>query len=159
MGCLMLLLLELLVQMSQAYASSSHTRRCLRRCSGERPQLEGPLQCKTRHGPRIYSAQVLQQVSEAGVDSLAVQLDADDQGLAEGQFAVFYRQGVCLGSAVISAPPASQAAAHFYQQAAELQEAEQQSQGLFVPQQQRQQRQQEQHQQQEQRQQEQRQQC
>lgn len=31
-----------------------------------------------------------------------VQLDASDQGLAAGQFAVFYQDGVCLGSAVIA---------------------------------------------------------
>lgn len=30
-----------------------------------------------------------------------VQLGKDDQGLAPGQFAVFYHEGVCLGSAVI----------------------------------------------------------
>ena len=33
---------------------------------------------------------------------LRVTLDGNDQGLAAGQFAVFYQGGVCLGSAVIS---------------------------------------------------------
>ena len=52
----------------------------------------------------------MQQAQAAGRECLQVQLDADDQGLAEGQFAVFYRQGVCLGSAVICSAPGSQQA-------------------------------------------------
>ncbi len=31
-----------------------------------------------------------------------VQLDGNDQGLAAGQYAVFYQGGYCLGSAVIT---------------------------------------------------------
>ena len=41
------------------------------------------------------------QVEESGERGW-VQLDGNDQGLAAGQYAVFYQGGYCLGSAVIT---------------------------------------------------------
>ena len=38
---------------------------------------------------------------EAGGSTARVALDGCDQGLAPGQFAVFYLEGICLGSATI----------------------------------------------------------
>ena len=38
----------------------------------------------------------------SGGGEACVTLDGNDQGLAAGQFAVFYQAGVCLGSAVIT---------------------------------------------------------
>ncbi len=69
------------------------------------PLLHSPLQCKVRHGPHAYACAV---AAEPG-GRLRVTLQGDDQGLAAGQVAVFYRDGLCLGSATIldalDAPP------------------------------------------------------
>lgn len=59
------------------------------------------VQVKMRHGSQIY---------EATLESLAqlqarVILASRDQGIAPGQFAVFYDNDICLGSAVIAATP------------------------------------------------------
>lgn len=45
-----------------------------------------------------------QQQGQAGMpaaEQATVVLDGSDQGLAAGQYAVLYQEGVCLGSAVI----------------------------------------------------------
>lgn len=39
---------------------------------------------------------------EEGGERGHVQLEGNDQGLAAGQFAAFYQDGYCLGSAVIT---------------------------------------------------------
>jgi len=53
---------------------------------------------KVRHGENTYSA----QVEFVEVDKAIVRLENSDQGLAAGQFAVFYDDEVCLGSGVIA---------------------------------------------------------
>ena len=63
-----------------------------------RQQRPDRLQCKVRHGPAIYWADI--EWSQIGTAAHVI-LDANDQGLAPGQFAVFYRDRACLGSAVI----------------------------------------------------------
>lgn len=56
------------------------------------------LQCKVRHGARLYDcAFKLSQDRGQG----EVFLQEDDQGLAAGQYAVFYHDNTCLGSAKI----------------------------------------------------------
>ncbi|KAI7843379.1 hypothetical protein COHA_002977 [Chlorella ohadii] len=63
-------------------------------CSAARPD-------PVRHGPHMYGCQ-LEGSDSSESSELRVTLDGNDQGLAAGQFAVFYQGGVCLGSAVIS---------------------------------------------------------
>ncbi|KAK9811246.1 hypothetical protein WJX72_000616 [[Myrmecia] bisecta] len=56
------------------------------------------LQCKVRHGPKLYACTLT--LDADGADGKVV-LRGNDQGLAAGQFAVFYQNSVCIGSAVI----------------------------------------------------------
>ncbi|KAG2492231.1 hypothetical protein HYH03_009475 [Edaphochlamys debaryana] len=94
-----------------------------------RPQDEsvaGTLYVKVRHGPNMYRCwlELHEKPSTYGTDIFTdgagdaygtVVLEANDQGLAAGQYAVLYQGGRCLGSAVITgtveAPPALAAAA------------------------------------------------
>ncbi len=55
------------------------------------------VQVKLRHGPKLYEA----RLSLLEGDKVVVQLGEHDQGIAPGQFAVFYEEGRCLGSGVI----------------------------------------------------------
>lgn len=64
------------------------------------PHAAGTLYVKVRHGERMYECKAFQS-SEDGASALVVLSDSD-QGLAAGQYAVFYNdEGVCLGSAVM----------------------------------------------------------
>lgn len=56
------------------------------------------LEVKLRHGKVMYKCQ-LKRANKPG--SAQVTLDQDDQGIASGQFAVFYSKGKCLGSGVM----------------------------------------------------------
>ena len=62
----------------------------------ERREKSRRLRCKVRHGPHLYGCEVVQETPE----SLRVTLDAPDQGLAAGQYAVLYDEDdrcVCCG--------------------------------------------------------------
>lgn len=57
---------------------------------------------QVRHGPGFYDCSITLQPSDLIKDDVAiVHLSADDQGLASGQFAAFYRDEICVGSGVI----------------------------------------------------------
>jgi tRNA (5-methylaminomethyl-2-thiouridylate)-methyltransferase len=60
--------------------------------------LRYPLKVKIRHGQYHYECTVSPQ-SES--DTLLVDIGVQDQGIAAGQFAVFYHESTCVGSGVI----------------------------------------------------------
>jgi len=63
------------------------------------PPADGErLKLKMRHGPHYHDA----LVTHRGDGTLHIQLAMHDQGIAAGQFAVFYRGDVCVGSGVIA---------------------------------------------------------
>ena len=64
--------------------------------SGARSDKQN-LAVKLRHGAQRYSATIEYDETGKGI----VQLSGQDQGIAAGQFAVFYDGDVCLGNAVI----------------------------------------------------------
>ena len=66
--------------------------------AGSPPDLQQTLHCKVRHGPTLYECSMT--ISQDGAFADVV-LNADDQGLAPGQSAVFYQQGLCCGSGII----------------------------------------------------------
>ncbi|CAL4937826.1 unnamed protein product [Urochloa decumbens] len=59
------------------------------------------LKCKVRHSPEFHDCTVTKEHTEGNGDVLMVRLSEDDQGLAAGQFAAFYREDLCLGSGII----------------------------------------------------------
>lgn len=63
------------------------------------------LQCKVRHGPKMYDCMVSAlsfNPVDGEPDALHVELDGVDQGLASGQYAVFYTDSTCLGCGKIA---------------------------------------------------------
>ncbi|MDR3625637.1 MAG: tRNA 2-thiouridine(34) synthase MnmA [Ignavibacteriaceae bacterium] len=62
----------------------------------EQPATDN-LKVKIRHGARMFNC-TLDFINE---DEAVVKLDKPDQGIASGQFAVFYRDNLCLGAGVI----------------------------------------------------------
>lgn len=61
--------------------------------------LAGKIRVKLRHGPEMQTCAIF----EGGKPGeMTVILIENDQGIAPGQYAVFYRDGLCLGSGVIT---------------------------------------------------------
>jgi tRNA-5-taurinomethyluridine 2-sulfurtransferase len=63
----------------------------------EMPHLEN-IKVKIRHGENLYQA----KINFTSKNSALIEIDSPDQGIASGQFAVFYNDKYCLGSAIIS---------------------------------------------------------
>lgn len=64
--------------------------------SGKAPRKKN-LQVKLRHGEHFYECKI-KNINEG---KALVKIDGNDQGIAPGQFAVFYDGEICLGSGVI----------------------------------------------------------
>jgi len=62
------------------------------------PLDEKNLQVKLRHSDYFYEC----KIEKRNIDEYFVQLEQNDQGIAPGQFAVFYAGDLCLGSLVIT---------------------------------------------------------
>ncbi|WP_337866724.1 tRNA 2-thiouridine(34) synthase MnmA [Ignavibacterium sp.] len=62
----------------------------------EKPESTENLKVKIRHGAKYYNCKL-----ELNAHTGKVILDHQDQGIAPGQFAVFYRDDLCLGGSVI----------------------------------------------------------
>lgn len=97
------------VFISRQYFSEDKRRRAFRVgsfnwFSGSPPADTSSLQCKVRHGPRLYDCRMELEVDNNSKPSISavVNLNEDDQGLAPGQYTAFYQNGICLGSAVIT---------------------------------------------------------
>mmetsp|Transcript_2820 Transcript_2820/g.7927 ORF Transcript_2820/g.7927 Transcript_2820/m.7927 type:complete len:119 (-) Transcript_2820:185-541(-) len=98
------------VYASKHYYADSKSRRSfhcaqLNWMNGSPPSYDGgPIYCKVRHGPQIYKCSL-----HVDGDWAAVELDQNDQGLAAGQYAVFYQNGICFGCGVIQPQSARKA--------------------------------------------------
>ena len=64
---------------------------------GFAPESLDCLQVKLRHGAHQYNC----KITQLGQDHWRVDLSQRDQGIAAGQYAVFYDQETCLGAGMI----------------------------------------------------------
>lgn len=91
---------ENIVYISKQY-HYPHLKRCafkIRNCNWYIKPISGQtLDVKLRHGPQKN----LCVINHLGDDKTAILMEDNDQGIASGQFAVFYDNDLCLGSGVI----------------------------------------------------------
>lgn len=86
------------VFISRSYYSPEKMRNqfCVRNLAWIKPPVTAELAVKLRHGPQLHQATV-----HVVGDAAQVYLHDRDQGIASGQFAVFYEGNYCLGSGII----------------------------------------------------------
>ncbi len=65
-------------------------------------EYSGIFQIKIRHGEAFYEAAV--EFFGAAKERANIKLSTSDQGIAPGQFVVFYKSDVCLGAGIIEEP-------------------------------------------------------
>lgn len=63
----------------------------------DKPENGEKLKVKIRHGAKFYNCNIELKDDQAGI----VLLDQKDQGIAPGQFAVFYKDDLCVGGSII----------------------------------------------------------
>ncbi|MBD3330518.1 tRNA 2-thiouridine(34) synthase MnmA [Candidatus Peregrinibacteria bacterium] len=90
-----------IVYVSKSYHSEEKERNCfdvgkLNFFSGKVPEAKN-LTVKLRHGEHEHKVIELKQKES----SLKIKIAENDQGIAAGQFAVFYKNDLCLGSGII----------------------------------------------------------
>lgn len=68
--------------------------------AGKKPKKTN-LQVKLRHGPHSYNCKITYPKTGSKNQMATLKINGSDQGIAQGQFAVFYDGEICLGSAVI----------------------------------------------------------
>lgn len=68
---------------------------------GEPPRESQDLQLKLRHGPELTRCRIHAAAGAEAEETLTVDIERPDRGVAPGQFAVLYSQDVCLGSGMI----------------------------------------------------------
>lgn len=70
----------------------------------QKPPIIKNLHVKLRHGPEKHACTI---ALSSTAETATVTLQESDQGIAPGQFAVFYDNEVCLGCGVVSLPEAA----------------------------------------------------
>lgn len=89
------------VFISRAYYNNHLQRKAFKaiNCAwfAENPPVKTSLRVKLRHGPYFHDCTIKVESEQ----TLSVVLSSSDQGIAEGQFAVFYDEDVCLGAGQI----------------------------------------------------------
>ena len=98
-----------IVYVSRHYHDEAKQRNTLivtdcRWISERRPKTE--CRIKIRHGEMFYTATIKNPECMGDVKpTLHIQLNGNDQGIAPGQFAVFYQDDYCLGAGIITNEP------------------------------------------------------
>ena len=70
------------------------------RWAADVPDIGAPLYCKLRHGPTLYECAIT-PLDKKSTTRLRVRIHGNDQGLAPGQYCVFYDGEYCVGAGVI----------------------------------------------------------
>jgi len=89
------------IYISKNYNSEDKKRNTVKVCNlnwfeGQSPK-EKHLKVKLRHSDYFYNCEITEETKE----KITIKIDKNDQGIAQGQFAAFYTEELCLGSGTI----------------------------------------------------------